>query len=423
MKKVFPKGFLWGAGTSAHQVEGNTHNNWSVWEQKNAKILSRIGYQPLIKVWSEVKFHLKDSWTTLEHQTQTIQNYISGRACDHFNRYEDDFDFLSAMNLNCYRCSLEWSRIEPTEDFFDIEAIEHYRKMLIALKKRHIVPMVTLWHWTHPIWFEKQGAWTNPKSVDYFQRFVTKIIKEFKNLVEYWIILNEPNIYSLPAYLFGTKPAPIKGLFAYKKAIGNLVKAHKKSYCLIKTIHPCSQVGIAEHIVDLQSFSNNPLNVLLTKGLDLWNKSFLRQIHHHLDFVGINYYHHFDVKFDQDILTYKKKIVTDLGWNIHPNGLYDTIKSIASFKKPIIITENGVADQTDQIRQKYIPQIVDNLQRAISEGFDVRGYIHWSLMDNFEWREGFWPRFGLVEINYQDLSRNLRPSGKIYADIITHKKL
>src|SRR3990172_4361676 len=179
----FPKGFYWGSATSAHQVEGDNVNDWSEWEKENAERLAKE---------AENKFGHLPNWSDIKEQAQSPQNYISGRACDHYNRYEEDFDIAKSLGHNAHRFSIEWSRIEPEEGKFNEKEIEHYRKVIKALKKRDIEPFVTLWHWTNPNWIRDLGGWENKKTVEYFLRYVRRIFNEYNDLVKFWIPVNEP---------------------------------------------------------------------------------------------------------------------------------------------------------------------------------------------------------------------------------------
>ena len=243
MKKLqFPKNFLWGSATSAHQVEGGTNNQWTQWEKDNAQRLAdeaKTKWQP----WQQ------------EHFPEMFEkeNYISGSACDHYNRYEQDFDLAKQLGQNAHRFSIEWSRIEPEEGKFDEKEIEHYRRVLRALRERGIEPFVTLWHWTEPIWFNEQGGWTNKKSVEYFSRFVEKVVSEYKDLAKFWIVINEANVGIGYGYLLGSQPPARKGLVNFFKAYFNLLTAFEKSNLIIREIDKNAEIGIANSITHYEA--------------------------------------------------------------------------------------------------------------------------------------------------------------------------
>ncbi len=396
MSKIFkfPEGFLWGAATSAHQVEGNNHNDWTEWEKENAERLSKESggkYLP--------------------------ENYISGRACDHYNRYEEDFDIAKEIGHNAHRFSIEWSRIEPEEGKFNQVEIEHYRKVIGALKERGMESFVTLWHWTMPVWFIEKGAFEKQKNIKYFVRFCETVAKEFKNEVKFWIILNEPEIYAGHSYLKAIWPPQNKNLTSYLLVIRNLIRAHRESYKIIKKIKPNAQIGIAKNNIYFEAHKNKIHNLILKKIIDWWwNFYFLNRIKNYQDFIGLNHYFHNMIKnfkFNQN----ENKKVSDMGWELYPEAIYHVLKCLRKYNKPIYITENGLADAKDENREWFIKESLQNIHKVISEGVDVRGYFYWSLLDNFEWDKGFWPRFGLIEVDYETLERKPRPSSYVYAKI------
>ncbi len=250
----FPKNFLWGAGTSSHQVEGGNVNDWSKWEKGNAEGLAKKSetyWQP----WQKEKFP----------EMLQSRNYISGRACDHYHRFKEDFDIAKELNHNAHRFSIEWSRIEPKEGFIDEKEIEHYRQVLIALKERNIEPFVTLYHWTLPNWLAEKGGWLNPKTPYYFDRYVKIISENLFDYVNFWITLNEPSLYASNSYLKGNWPPEKKSIFKYFRVVNSLVKAHKLAYRALHLIDLECKVGIAKNNI---YFENIPfINYF-------WNKYF-----------------------------------------------------------------------------------------------------------------------------------------------------
>lgn len=396
MNKIlkFPNNFFWGAATSAHQVEGSNHNNWTEWEKENAVRLSKESgekYPP--------------------------ENYISGQTCDHYNRYEEDFDLIKAMGHNAHRFSIEWSRIEPEEGRFNEKEIEHYRDVINALRARNLEPFITLWHWTMPVWFTDKGGFKKRENIKYFIRFCERIVKELKNNVKFWIVFNEPEIYSGNSYLKGVWPPQKKNFIYYLLVIRGLIKAHCELYKIIKKIQPDSQIGIAKNNIYFEAYQNRIHNLILKKFIDWWwNYYFLNRIKNYQDFIGINHYFHNRIKnfkFNQN----ENKIISDMGWELYPEAIYYVLKGLKKYNKPVYITENGLADAKDKNREWFIKKSLENIHKTISEGINVRGYFHWSFLDNFEWDKGFWPRFGLVEIDYKTLERKRRLSSHIYEKI------
>ncbi len=408
----FPKDFLWGAATSAHQVEGNTKNQWSVWEEKNAKKLADEAGRKW-QDWQEKKFP----------EMFNFQNYISGQACDQYNRFQEDFDLAKSGSHNAYRFSLEWSRIEPEKGKFNEKEIEHYKQVISALKKRNIEPFVCLWHWTNPLWLGEAPE-KNPDFSFYFSRYAKKIAEELGNEIKFWLTLNEPTSVIASGYMKGVWPPGNKNIFAIPKIYNNLAKVHNEAYQTIKKINPSFQVGFANILHSFQPYrKNNWLDKFLVKiGKYLVNEKFLRLTGKNNDFLTVQYYFHNRFKFPRKIRTGDKK-VSDLNWEIYPEGIYDIITDLKKYNLPIYVTENGLADSDDSRRIEFIKNHLYWIKKSIDDGADVRGYFYWSLLDNFEWDKGFWPRFGLVAIDYETLERNPRQSFWEYKKIIENNGL
>ena len=422
-KLIFPAGFYWGSATSAHQVEGDNYNDWSEWEIENAKFKMQ---NAKLKEWPD--YILNNYPNPLQEE-----NYISGRACDHYNRFCEDFDIAKKLGHNAHRFSIEWSRIEPVEGKFNEKEIEHYRKVILVLRQKDIEPFVGLWHWTNPIWVRDIGAWENKKTIEFFLRYIENVVKVLEPYVKFWITLNEPEIYVAASYFSNQWPPQKNSLISGIKVYKNLIKAHKLSFKKIHQISPRSLVGIAKNNSFYEPFSNNLLDRLaVCLNNYLRNNWFLNRIKNYQDFIGLNYYFHDRVKFSLNLKSpsgifaenkNRNEIINDLNWEIYPEGIYHVLKNLKKYNKPIYITENGLADAKDEKREKFIKEHLYWIYKAIQEGVDVRGYFYWSLLDNFEWDKGFWPRFGLVKINYRTLERKIRPSAYEYAKICKTNEL
>lgn len=395
MKLTFPHGFYWGAATASHQVEGNTFNQWSEWELSPAR-----------------RAQLESSGLVAQFG---LDNYISGIGPDHYHRFNEDFALAHDLGHNATRFSIEWSRIEPEEGVFNAAAIEHYQSVIASTRANKLEPFVTLWHWTVPVWFEAQGGWTNPRATEYFTRFVETIVTALPD-VTFWITLNEPDIYVMNSYYTGEWPPQKTSAFLSFHVIQTLIATHKRAYACIKKINSKAQVGIAKHNVYFEPARKTFINRLLANSADsLWNHYFLRRINTHQDFIGINnYFHHrIDNGFNKNLNHH----VSDMGWELYPESLYHVVRAVRHYNKPIYITEHGLADKEDTKRAWFITESLKHLHRAISDGVDVRGYLHWSLMDNFEWAKGYWPCFGLIEIDRETKKRTPRPSALVYKKI------
>jgi beta-glucosidase len=412
----FPPGFLWGTATSAYQVEGGiSHCDWNTWEEKG-----------LIK-----------------------DRARSGRACNHYELFEKDFELIQKMGHNAHRFSIEWSRVEPEEGKWDEEALQHYRQVLESLRAKGITPMVSLHHFTNPEWLAKYGYWHSPQTVEFFARYVKKVAEALLPLSQLWLTLNEPVLMIYFGYIEGSWPPGRRGFKEGMTAFRHLIEAHARAYHILhETAHakglPVS-VGVAYHmrVCDPHNFSN-PMDVItcLMRTYFL-NRLFPECIHSGTlmpplgfykkvswikgtqDFIGLNYYSRTRLAFTPQCLPdlfaeeipEKAKPVSDMGWEIYPKGLYRILRYLRRFHLPVYITENGVADSRDVLRQDFITAHLREVARALHEGINIQGYFHWSLMDNFEWLEGFGPRFGLVEIDYNTLERKPRPSSDFYSKI------
>ncbi len=423
MEYKFPDGFLWGSATSAHQVEGGNFNDWSEWEQANAERLTQAASR---KGWPDY---------ILERYPNPLQpeNYISGLACDHYNRYEEDFDIAKSLGQNAHRFSIEWSRVEPEEGKFNEAEIEHYRKVILALKSRGIEPFVTLWHWTNPVWIRDIGGWENKKTIEYFLRYAKKIVENYGDLIKFWIPINEPGVYIGLSYITGTQPPGVKSVWRGNKVFKNLIKTHKEAYKIIHSCQKNAQVGISHFSALWQPLKKTFVNILLEKILNyITDKRFINPAKKSMDFIGIQYYRpeliNFKIGGNRIGLFDIENLAdwqNDLGWGIYPEGVYHSLKEVAKLKKPIYITESGTADARDTHRKEFIVEHLKWIAKAIDERVDVHGYFYWSLLDNFEFVEirGFWPRFGLVEIDYKTLERKIRPSAFEYAKICRENKI
>ena len=408
----FPKRFLWGAATSAHQVEGNTHNNWTVWELENAKSLAQAAQYKMadLPIWEQVK-----------NEATRPENYVSTIATDHYNRYQLDFDIAKKLHFNSFRFSIEWSRIEPQQGVWDAAEIEHYRQYIQAMKKRGLEPMVTLFHWTMPTWFADKGGFERAGNIKYFVRFAEKVLDELGQDLRLITTINEPDTVVFHGYFTLEHPpqkhSALKGLWVYR----NLLVAHKRIYRMAHRMSRRYKVGFTKSYAWIRPGDEGRLTKLA-----IWADFFLRDdlplayVGSFTDFIGMNYYFS-DRRIGRKIENENEK-TNDLGWEMRPDDMVHVLKRLGRRRKPIIITESGVADRNDQYRKWWITHSLQAVSDAIADGVDVQGYLHWSLLDNFEWAYGRWPRFGLVAVDYEnDLKRTVRPSALWYAQIV--KKL
>ena len=403
--------FYFGAATSAHQVEGGNKNDWSEWEKKTARKKAQAARTNLpVGGWPE--YILKRFPNPL-----VPENYISGNACEHYRLFREDFKLAKKLGHNAHRLSIEWSRIEPREGKFDERAISHYREVIEELTRNKLEPFLTLWHWTLPLWIEKQGGWLNKNTPLHFARFAEKVASAIGPRAQFWITLNEPEIYSMNSYLKGVWPPERKSFLQYLLVLHRLIAAHNAASRALKKVNPAFQVGIAKNNIYFEAHRGKIINRIIKAGADRWwNFYLLNRIRSRLDFIGLNYYFH--NRIDRGFNKNENKLVSDTGWELYPQGLYHALSEISRYKKPIYITENGLADAEDTYREWFIRAAFDQIIRALKAGINVRGYFYWSLLDNFEWDKGFWPRFGLIEVDYKTMKRKIRKSALVYKNLI-----
>ena len=398
--KKFPEGFTWGAATASYQVEGGIMNtDWAKAAEE--------GHVP-----------------------------HTGKACDHYNRYEEDFDIAKSLGHTAHRFSVEWARIEPREGEFNEEAIAHYRDVLEALHKRGMKPYITLWHFTLPLWFSERGGFEQKDAPEIFARYCAYVVSKLHDLCNEFSTMNEPNVYGSNGWLRGSWPPfkrfaltdfvsitnsgkmidsnPQKGLrpvFLYFRVMKNLANAHNVAYDAMKQVNKEIVVSVAKHII-LFHANWNPINKCMAGIANyFWTYKFMNRVHEKCDSIGLNYYFH--KKFG-DTATYEKN---DMDWDIYPEGLETALMMLTRYKKPLFVSESGTADAYDNHRANYITRQVEAVWRAIQNGADVRGHMYWSLLDNYEWALGYEKRFGLVEIDYETLERKIRPSAYVYKEI------
>jgi len=410
-KYKFPKRFLWGAATSSHQVEGGTHNQWSIWEFENAKLLAKQ---------APAKLKNLANWPEIKQQATNPDNYISGRAVDHYKRYEEDFDLMVDFNMNAFRFGIEWSRIEPEPGKWDQAEIDHYRRYLEALKSRGITPVVTMFHWTMPPWFAHKGGFEKRSNVKYFVRFCDKIFAELGEYMQLICTFNEPEVYVAFGWLHEGEWPPSKkrkyllGYWTYR----NIATAHN---CVVKMARRKKyklKFGTTKNIANHYSADNSLRSKIFIKFvMYVEDYLYLDHIKRYSDWIGINYY--FSNRYKGGLMANKPTRVQDLGWEMRPDDISFVLERVyKKYKKPIIVTENGVADANDRYRKWWIAHTIDAIHSSLRKGVDIRGYLHWSLLDNFEWAYGKWPRFGLIEVDYRTMKRTPRSSAIWFGQVI-----
>ena len=386
----FPEGFLWGAATSAYQVEGGITGN---------------------------------DWYRFEEAGKVAGGERAGLGDDHYHRYAEDFDLARGLNNTAHRLSLEWSRIEPSDGVFDDAELAHYREVLEAIRARGMQVFLTINHWTVPGWVADMGSWDDRRTVDRFVRFAVRCGEELGDLVDAWITINEPIHQVNYGYFVGRWP-PEKASFREAHTAGvNLYRAHNRAYTELKRLTPDVPVGVAVNSIHFKpcvevTWRDRLYGPFLNWFVNYW---FLDKVRDHMDFVGVQYYMALSVPqfLGADYSCHSEGPHTDMGWRICPQGMRQVVRDTwRRYGRPIYVTENGIADASDDLRPAYLRSHLVELHKAMTEdGADVRGYFHWSLLDNFEWSDGWAPKFGLFAVDRETFARTGRPSAAIYAGI------
>ena len=420
----FEKGFFIGAATAAHQVEGNNTNS-DYWAQEQ-----------------------------LPHSSFTEP---SGIACDHYHRYEEDIKLLADAGLNAYRFSIEWARVEPEEGTFNPEAIEHYRKVIACCKAHGVEPVVTLLHFTSPKWLICKGGWEAESTVEDFKHYAAFVMEQLGSELHYVCTINEANMglqlaaiskrfrlmaeqaaknaaaagksaegtvqvgmnfqkmmenmkYAAMenAQVFGTPQPQI--FVSERTSEGDLLvlRAHAAARDAIKAICPQVKVGLTLSLHDLQA---QPGGEAFAEAA--WQEEFTHYLPYikEDDFLGVQNYTRTLYGPQGQLPAPEGAELTQMDYEVYPQALEHVLRKVAEkFKGDLIVTENGIATADDTRRVAFIRQALDGVQHCIADGIPVKGYFHWSLMDNFEWQKGYAMQFGLIAVNRETMERTAKPS-------------
>ena len=410
----FPSKFLWGTATASHQVEGNNkNNNWWAWEQAGDHI---------------------------------AEGHTSGKACDWWGgRWREDFDRAAESGQNAHRLSIEWSRVQPTPDRWNESALDYYRQMVRGLHERGMTPLVTLHHFTDPIWLAEMGGWENEDVVVLFETYARRVVEALKQYVTTWVTINEPNVVVAAAYLAGWFPPGKKDRKAAFRVMTNFVRAHAAAYHAIHAVQPEARVGMSIYYRGFEAarqwfppdkmmawgyhrFFNDffPLAAMDGKLRFLPRPQTIPQAVGTQDFLGLNYY-------TQDLVRFAPRAKEDLYGRRsfppdaqlspsgmianQPEGFFKALQWGKQFGLPMIVTENGIEDASDELRPRYLAEHIRELWRAVNFNYPIEGYFHWTLVDNFEWHQGWTQRFGLWELDVNSQKRTKRTSADLYEAI------
>lgn len=408
--------FLWGVATSAYQIEGAAENDWTDWE--------RLG-------------KLKDP------------GLRCGKAAGHRERWRDDLSLLPTIGANAYRFSVEWSRIEPRRGRFDETALLEIGEAVEFLGRLGVEPAVTLHHYTHPRWFWAGGGWENPESVGWFRRFAAAVADAAGERVSLWITINEPIVLLLGGYLGGLIPPGQQSFRAAAAALEQMLRAHVEVAQLLKEKNSSARVGIAHNMLDFapdrpdsaldrrvvesgERFYNLALLEAIATGDLIWalpgeGRAAFRvaDLPESNDYLGVNYYSRAHLRFG-GVLSRRGEFfyrdpagrgLTETGWEIHPSGFERVLRCAAKSGRPVLVTENGIAAAVDGPQRDFLREHAVVLAQVRAAGVPIEGYFYWSLLDNFEWLEGFRPRFGLFEVDYATFARRRRPSADLFCEL------
>jgi beta-glucosidase len=417
----FPEDFTFGVATSAYQVEGNIENDWSVWE--------RLG-------------RLKDKAARC------------GRGVEHWERFESDLSLVQELGATAYRLSLEWARIEPRRGQLDARAIDGYRRRLESMRSRGIRPIVTLHHFTNPSWLHESCGWHTLGVLEAWRRYAKLCAELLEGLGAAVITFNEPMVFALGGYLQGVMPPGVQDARALVQVVENIARAHVIARDEMLRRSKAITCGISQHFTVFAPVRKwNPLDQALTRiAEDNFNHGLLNALtcgrlslrmpalfklereidgaRDAMEFVGLNYYTRSHLKFvprppfvEYSFRDVHGRGLTDIGWEDFPEGFAQVLKDVKRYRLPVWVTENGIDDRKGDRRPAFLYRHLQALLAARAEGVDVRAYLHWSLLDNFEWLEAWGPRFGLYHVDFATLERKPTPAVAYFRKLATSREL
>jgi beta-glucosidase len=409
---TFPSDFVFGVATAAYQVEGHIENDWSAWERSQK----------------------------LRHS--------AGAAVDHWNRYQEDYRLAREVGAGAFRVSLEWARIEPRRGHIDLAALDAYRTRLVAMRAAGLRPVVTLHHFTHPGWFHRETPWHEPESVNAFRRYARACAEILRGLDALVVSFNEPVVLMLGGYVKGLIPPGLVDTRIALPALGNIARAHVAAREELRLALGPVPVGISQNVLAFTADRSwHPLDQALVRLADAaYNHAFLEALttgtltvrmpglfssrqeigggRDSLDYLGLNYYTRARLRFvpRNPFLEFHyrdpfRRGLTDIGWEQYPEGFEQLLLTARRYGLPIWVTENGIDDRRGDRRSAYLHTHWRALLAARAAGADIRGYLYWSLVDNFEWLEGWGPRFGLYRVDFQTLERSRTPACDYFREI------
>lgn len=414
----FPSDFVFGVATAAYQVEGHIENDWSEWERAGRT------------------------------------KHVAGAGVDHWNRWSEDYRLARELGATAFRMSLEWARIEPQRGRFDEPALDGYRRRLVAMTEVGLRPVVTLHHFTYPAWFHRQTPWHHPESVAAFRRYARACAEVLRGLDAVVLTFNEPMVLLLGGYVQGVIPPGIADPRLAMPALANIGRAHAAAREELLTHAGKLPIGTSQNMLAFsadrawnpmdhalvrladQAYNHTFLEALLTGELRMFmpglftTRQTLEGARDSLDFVGVNYYTRAHLRFvaRAPYLEFKYRDplhrgLTDIGWELYPEGFTQVLLSTRRYGLPVWVTENGIDDRAGDRRSEFLWRHWAAVLQAQSAGIDVRGYLYWSLLDNFEWLERWGPRFGLYHVDFATLERRATPACDYFRSTALEREL
>ena len=420
---AFPKGFLWGTATAAHQIEGgNSNSDWWEWE-------------------------LKPGGPCREP---------SGSAIGGYDRFEADSTVLAGLGFGVYRFSVEWARVEPAEGQVDPAALEHYRGVVESVRSAGMTPMVTLNHFTLPLWVAKKGGWLSAEVPALFARYCRRVVETFGESVDWYCTINEPGIVAFGGYMGALGfPPGTRGLPKWRRANENLILGHFRARDVVKTLRPSSMVGLTNSMQEWESNAGGRPAMQFARRM--MEDVFLDAAQDD-DFVGVQTYSRAVLELPRLVGLLARPALaigplaslvvggitnrqtgggeptrdtrpgirrTDMGYEYRPQAVAATVARVAEYlpRKPIVVTENGIATADDAERIEFTTHALRALHELIGRGVPLRGYIHWSAFDNFEWALGYGMQFGLIGVDRASMERTPKPSAKWLGEVSKRNSL
>ena len=428
--KQFSEDFMLGAATASHQVDGNNIHS--------------------------------DYWVQ-EHLTHSVLKEPSGMAVDHYSHYEEDIKYLAGAGLNTYRFSIEWARIQPKEDEWEQREVEHYRKVIKCCKENGVKPILTLHHFSSPAWLITKGGWENPEVAVYFEKYCKRVVSELSEELdgEYICTINEANMRLQLAALIKDMMKRMAGNSSVKSAESSVqvgvnlaqdnmmknamesaaafgvddprkvatfvsqctsegdllvMKAHQAAKAAIKSVNPNIKVGLTLSLHDMQPYSG---------GEEFAEKDWEDEFTHYLpyikddDFLGVQCYTR--KRYDENGVAQPTEGMrrTLSGYEDYPMAIANVVRRVSKqFKNTIIVTENGIATDNDKRRCEFIKEACEGIMDCIDDGINIKGYMYWSLLDNFEWQKGFDQTFGLIAVDRSTMKRTVKESLSVLGSLI-----